>query len=609
MKDYKGYLFVYFTGESETGEQIYFSISKDGLHWKDLNGGNPVLTSKSGEKGVRDPFIIRSAEGDKFFIIATDLRIASGKGWEAAQFSGSRSLVIWESEDLVNWSKERIVEVGIEGAGCVWAPEAIYDKSTGDYMVFWASMVKELEDSAAKQRIYCARTKDFYTFTKAEKYIERENHVIDTTIVEEGGIYYRFSKDETTKNVRVDKGTSLWAQTFEDVSAPVVEDLQGVEGPTVFKFNDRNEWCLMVDQYSAHKGYLPLVIKDLSSGEFRILDSEEYFLGENRKRHGSILNITEEEYNDILEKWEQKLKETAQWNNPILKGLYADPDIALFEDTFYIYPTTDGFVDWSGTKFHVFSSKNMINWKDEGVILDVASDDVAWSVGSAWAPAIAQRNGKYYFYFCAKRPDFKSCIGVAVADNPTGPFIAQKEPMLTLEIIAEEGCSMGQTIDPSVYIEDDGTAYLLFGNVKPAIVKLNEDMVSFQTGTMKNMEGAFDFREAIIVVKKDDLYHFTWSCDDTRSENYHINYGTSDSLYGPIDFKYTLLEKDKEKDILGTGHHSILKVPETNDYYIAYHRFGTPLDCYPEGKGYNREVCLDKIEFDANGLMKVVKPH
>lgn len=298
-----GYLFVYFTGESESGEQVYFAVSKDGLYWKDLNNGQPVLISKVGEKGVRDPFIIRSQEGDKYFIIATDLRIATGKGWDAAQYNGSRALVIWESENLVNWSEERLVEVGTECAGCVWAPEAIYDKSTGEYMVFWASMVKEAGDSAAKQRIYCSRTKDFYNFTKAEKYIERENHIIDTTIIESNGVYYRFSKDETTKNIRADKSSSLSGEAFTDVSAPVVEGLNGVEGPIVFKFNDRDEWCLLVDQYAADKGYLPLITRDLSDGVFRILTSDEYLLGENKKRHGSVLNLTEEEYNAVIRKY------------------------------------------------------------------------------------------------------------------------------------------------------------------------------------------------------------------------------------------------------------------------------------------------------------------
>ena len=90
---------------------------------------------------------------------------------------------------------------------------------------------------------------------------------------------------------------------------------------------------------------------------------------------------------------------------------------------------------------------------------------------------------------------------------------------------------MSQTIDPSVY-EENGTWYLLFGNGEGAIAKLTEDMKSVCPDTMKNLEGLYDFREAVTVFKKDGLYHFTWSCDDTGSENYHVNYGTAKQLYG-----------------------------------------------------------------------------
>lgn len=302
-KQYGGYLFVYFIGEQELGEQVYFAVSKDGLHWKDLNDGQPVLLSNIGEKGVRDPFIVRSPKGDKFFIIATDLRIASDKGWQDAQYNGSRSIIIWESEDLVNWSKERSYEIGIPEAGCVWAPEAIYDYEAEEYMIFWASMVREEGEAKPKQKIYCSRTKDFINFTKAKKYIERENDVIDTTMIREKDVYYRFSKDETTKNIILEKSNSLATETFKDMASQVLKELIGVEGPAVFKFNDRDEWCLMVDQFAAGKGYLPLITDDLSSGEFRVLNSDEYDLGNNKKRHGSILNITEDEYNSLIEKW------------------------------------------------------------------------------------------------------------------------------------------------------------------------------------------------------------------------------------------------------------------------------------------------------------------
>ena len=102
-----GYLFVHFTGEQKDGEQIYFSVSRDGLHWTDLNDGKPVLYSHIGECGVRDPFPVKNPLNGRYYLIATDLRIEKGEGWQAAQERGSRDIIIWESEDLVHWEKER----------------------------------------------------------------------------------------------------------------------------------------------------------------------------------------------------------------------------------------------------------------------------------------------------------------------------------------------------------------------------------------------------------------------------------------------------------------------------------------------------------------------
>lgn len=299
MKNENGqYLFVHFTGESEKGEQVYFALSEDGLHWKDLNAGKPVLCSGIGEKGVRDPFILRSRLDGNFYIIATDLRIASGKGWDVAQHGGSTKMVIWKSEDLIRWSDPWMVDMEVPGAGCVWAPEAIYDPKEQSYLVFWASCVKEEKDSEPKQRIYCAHTKDFVTFEKPRKYIERRHHVIDTTIVEENGIFYRFSKDETTKNIRMDKGRELLGE-FTEVHSGCLDELLGVEGPTAFWMPGEQKWCLMVDQFAAGLGYLPLLCSDLESGDFRILNAAEYDMDRNTKRHGSVLALTREEYERV----------------------------------------------------------------------------------------------------------------------------------------------------------------------------------------------------------------------------------------------------------------------------------------------------------------------
>ncbi|WP_438448453.1 family 43 glycosylhydrolase [Gorillibacterium sp. sgz5001074] len=596
---YYGYLLAHFIGERPDGEQVYFSYSENGRHWKDLNAGQPVLRSELGEQGARDPFLVRSPKEGKFFLIATDLRIASGKGWDAAVNAGSRDIIVWESADLVHWSSPWAVTVGIPGAGCVWAPEAVYDEAQDDFLVFWASATQEPYEQARKHKIYCARTKDFRSFTESEKYIERDNHIIDTTIIAHNGTYYRYSKDETTKNIRVEQGTSLDKDSFTSLSAPALEALNGVEGPQIFKLNDREEWCLIVDRFAEGKGYLPLLTSDLASGEFQVLPEGAYDLGKSKKRHGGVLPITFDECSRLLAAYGD--------GHQVLPGQFADPDLAKFGDRYYLYPTTDGFDRWSGTQLRVFSSADLKIWRDEGMILDLATEDVPWAVGCAWAPAIACRNGKYYYYFCGKTEAGSHSIGVAVAETPVGPFRAQPEPLISMEQMQRLGVPMVLTIDPSIYVEEDGTHYLLFGNGNPTVVRLGDDMVSVAEETMRNIAGLHDFREAVTVLKRGGLYHFTWSCDDTGSEDYHVNYGTSESLYGPVTYRYPVLAKNKDKDMLGTAHHSILREPGSDQYWIAYHRFVTPLTRFTEGKGFHREVCIDPLTFGEDGLMLPVQ--
>ena len=296
----KRYLFAHFTGDAGDGEQIRFSVSEDGMHWHDLNAGRPVLCSKIGEKGVRDPFILRSRLDGRFYLLATDLRIAAGKGWEVAQHAGSRNMVIWESADLVHWSERWFYEVPMAEAGCVWAPEAVFDPKRGVYLVFWASCVKREEDLEAKQRIYASCTADFRHFTEPRLYIERGNHVIDTTIVEEDGVFYRFSKDETVKNIRMDCGTDLLGD-FTDISSDSLSGIPGVEGPAAFPLPDGRGWCLLVDRFAAGLGYLPLICRDLKGGVFTV--AEDYDMGQSVKRHGSVLELTQEEYERLLSVW------------------------------------------------------------------------------------------------------------------------------------------------------------------------------------------------------------------------------------------------------------------------------------------------------------------
>lgn len=314
-QDYKGYLFASFTGEdTDTGEQIFFSTSKDGFHWEDLNDTEPVLTSNLGEQGVRDPFIMRSAEGDRFYIVATDLKIyGKGKGaWDNANYRGSKSIIIWESDDLVNWSEPRMVKIAADNAGCTWAPEFIYDEKTGEYFVYWASMVQNEGESKALQKVYYAKTRDFYTFTEPKLYISKTDHILDTTIIRDGDWYYRISNDGTASRIKIEKGRNLLggASEFMYMDTPALDTLEKVEGPAAFKLNGTNQWCLMVDRSGADLGYLPLVTEDISSGEFRILNDSEFSMGA-KKRHGAVINLTQAEYDAVMEKWKNSTDKTA----------------------------------------------------------------------------------------------------------------------------------------------------------------------------------------------------------------------------------------------------------------------------------------------------------
>jgi hypothetical protein len=291
-----GFLFVTFKGEqSPLTEQIYFSVSNDGRRWEALNGAEPVLVSTLGEKGVRDPYLVRAHDGKKFFLIATDLSINLNRNWSRSVRAGSHSLVIWESADLVKWSEPRLVAVAPEDAGCTWAPEAVYDEEAHDYLVFWASTNKS--DNFAKHRIWAARTKDFKAFGKPFIYIEKATSIIDTTIVRADGRYYRFTKDEKFKAITQEVSDKLMGP-WQDVAGFSLEKMTGYEGPECYLVEPAAAgkpatWCLILDYYSKGKGYQPFITHDLAGGQFT---AAEGFTFPHRFRHGSVLPVTAAEY-------------------------------------------------------------------------------------------------------------------------------------------------------------------------------------------------------------------------------------------------------------------------------------------------------------------------
>ncbi len=324
--DYVGYLFVHFIGNEAAAshEQTYFSISEDGLNWSELNGGNAVLTSDIGESGLRDHFIARAPEGDKYYMIATDLSIYHNAGnWAGAGGSGSHGIVVWESDDLVNWSEPWIAEIAPENAGCTWAPEFIYDESTGEYVVYWSATSIELDENGEiaqeyeNHTIYYAKTRDFRTFTDAQVYHSGGKQedgtpikVIDSTMIENDGTYYRYTKNEMNGTIMVDKSDAILG-TFTEIdsdtlSSDVPATVGAVEGPIIFKMNEKTEdgkdqWCLMVDRFARGQGYYPLITTDLDSGEFTMLSDDEFSMPTDvhKYRHGYVMPVTAAEYDAL----------------------------------------------------------------------------------------------------------------------------------------------------------------------------------------------------------------------------------------------------------------------------------------------------------------------
>lgn len=594
---YKAYLFTYFTGNSKSQEAIRFAISYDGYNYRALNSNKAVISSAkiSSTGGVRDPHILRGADGKTFYMVVTDM--VSALGWNS-----NRAMVLLKSTDLVNWTSS-VVNIQKRFAGHdsllrVWAPQTIYDGKAGKYMIYFS-----MKHGQGQDKIYYAYANKDFTDLEAEpkQLFYHTTSCIDGDIINASGKYHLFFKTEGA-------GNGIKKAVADNVTGPYkVEDdryLQQtkdpVEGSGVFKLNDSDEWILMYDVYTKGR-YQFTKSKDLLN--FNAID--EAVTMDFHPRHGTIIPITAKEAERLEKQWlrDPNLK------NPVLKGLYADPDIIYAQKTgkYYMYPTSDGFTNWSGTYFKCFSSTDLVNWKDEGKILDLERD-VTWAKKNAWAPCIVEKkiNGKYkyFYYFTAAQK-----IGVAVADDPAGPFVDIGKPLLDKH---PEGINRGQVIDPDVFTDPiTGRSYLYWGNGFMAGAELNDDMVSLKQETLTILTPDKTFREGTHVFYRNGVYYFLWSENDTRDADYRVRYATTNSPLGKLTIPANnlVLAKDTTQGIYATGHNSTILVPGTKEWYIVYHRF-----TYPDGlemgreAGYNREVCIDKMEFNADGSIKQVKP-
>ena len=608
------YLFTYFNSNAPEDEQICYAISDDGYNYTPLNHGNPVITSDTiaYTQCVRDPHILRCEDGKTFYMVVTDMR--SAYGW-----SSNRGMVLLKSTDLIHWQHSAInfptrYTKEWKNVIRVWAPETIYDRKAGKYMVFYS--LRTSDPGSFDKIYYQYANKDFTDLEGEPKWLfDAGNATIDGDIVfnDADQMYHLFYKQESGRGIYQAVAKQL-TDRWQMLGGNVEQTKEAVEGVGVCKAIDGKSWIIMYDCYG-NGHYQFCKSEDLKT--FKFVQNTE-MKGKFTPRHGTIIPITRAEK-------ERLLKEYGNHNQPILQGFHADPEVLYSNKTkkYYIYSTTDGTPGWGGHDFSVFSSTDLINWTDEGKMLDVKGDQVKWATGNAWAPCIEevkQKDGtyKYYFYFSAHNPQTnRKEIGVAVSDNPTGPFVDSGAPIITDADRPAEARG-GQAIDVDVFTDPKtGKHYLYWGNGFMAGAELNDDMLSVKKETITHLTPkggslqTWAFREGAYVFYRKGTYYFMWSVDDTGSPNYHVCYGTAKSPLGPITIdenNYLVIKQKPEDKIYGTAHNSVLQIPGKDEWYIVYHRINKNFIDRHFAPGIHREVCIDKLTFDKKGNVIPVTP-
>lgn len=283
--------------------------------------------------------------------------------------------------------------------------------------------------------------------------------------------------------------------------------------------------------------------------------------------------------------------------NPILPDFHADPSAHVFGDELWIFPSHDVAGEknyWNMVDWHAFSTTDLVNYKDHGVIFSL--DHTTWAKRYAWAPDATERNGKYYFYFCASDEEsgkngIANAVGVAVADKPGGPYKdALEKPLFKTEDVGVPA------MDPSIFIDDDEQTYLIFGaghgeDGRVVIVKMNEDMIS-----MKEVPRKIDLKnvgEGVWIHKYKDTYYFsypTWAKKDENGKKYQdLVYSTSKKIYGPYTFRGPILQTGGRN-----VHHSIVEYK--GGWYLFYH--------VPGPSNFERRVCAEMLEYHEDGTIK-----
>jgi beta-xylosidase len=286
--------------------------------------------------------------------------------------------------------------------------------------------------------------------------------------------------------------------------------------------------------------------------------------------------------------------------NPIIKGWYADPEAAIFNDQYWVYLTYSDKYE-KQVFFDAFSSPDLVSWSSHKHILDTAA--VKWAKRAMWAPAIVRKDGKFYFFFAAndiQNNNGKGGIGVAVSNKPEGPF----KDHLGKPLI-DKFYNGAQPIDQFVFRDKDGQYYIIYGGWKHCnIARLNNDftaIIPFEDGKLFKEITPDHYVEGPMMFMRNNKYYFMWSEGGWTGPDYSVAYAVSDSPFGPFQRVGKVLQQDTAI-ATGAGHHSIIHNTVKDLWYIVYHR--RPKE---ETEANNRVACIEPMYFDDKGLILPVK--
>ena len=594
---FAGYLFAYFEGGGDKNlqEHLRFAVSEDAQNWYALNDNRPVVGSDSISEsgGIRDPHILRGEDGC-YYIVATDMCTAK-TGWNE-----NPGIVLMKSKDLVNWKHAKI-NLGkdwpaFSDAYWVWAPQTIYDQKAKKYMIYF-TLQRTGDNRQSLITYYAYANKDFTAFeSEPQKLFAAKYGSIDNDIVCKNGTYHLFykgnTKDANGKEVKngIQQATSkrllgTWKEDFKYLDAYAGTKTH-VEGSSVFPLHDGSgQWMLMYDLYGSGR-YEYQLSKDLIHFSDKPLSFRKDFF----PRHGSVISVTKDELERMQQKWGYVLKhEFESTGNPIIRDKHtADPSVMVEGDTLWLFAGHDAAgnqTNYVMRDWLLYSTTDMKHWTEYPSPLNIS--EFKWAKSKqAYAGHPAKRNGKYYFYVSTNWCG----IGVAVADKITGPYKdALGKPLLTNNDCFDSKHSWA-CIDPAIFIDDDNTPYIVWGNRECYYAKLKDSMTEID-GPVHRINVP-NFTEAAWMHKYNGKYYLTYASEWPEK----IAYAVADQIGGPYTYMGIISE------IAGNSNTTHPAIVQFNNQWLFFSHNGG----LPDGTSYSRSIIAEPMSYDSEGRINPI---